>query len=139
MYEINCMSGMARRVVRAKVVVDMEFLVGGEDSADRVDSVRMALADHYDDAVESSFWRGAITNASVSAIYAETDNPEGGDGGDEAPLRNCDVGTPEEQMKRQYYTMCNTTKACPDSDWSCRECFAKWAQQPYGEPKAKGS
>ena len=55
-----------------------------------------------------------------------------------APSRNCDVGTAEEQMKRQYDTMCNTTKACPDSDWSCRECFAKWAQQPCGEPKAKG-
>lgn len=47
------------------------------------------------------------------------------------PLRQCDVGTAEEQMKRQYDTMCNTTNACPDSDWSCRKCFAHWAQTPY--------
>lgn len=60
------------------------------------------------------------------------------------PPRQCDVGTAEEQMKRQYDTMCNTTKACPDSDWSCRECFAKWAQMPYtaerkGEVEARGA
>lgn len=47
------------------------------------------------------------------------------------PRRNCDVGTAEEQMKRQYDTMCNTTKACPDSDWSCKKCFAEWEQMPY--------
>ena len=45
--------------------------------------------------------------------------------------RQCDVGSAEEQMKRQYDTMCNTTNACPDSDWSCRQCFAQWAQTPY--------
>lgn len=50
-----------------------------------------------------------------------------------APPRNCDVGTADEQMKRQHDTMCNTTKACPDSDWSCRKCFAEWAQMPYEE------
>lgn len=49
------------------------------------------------------------------------------------PPRQCDVGTDEEQMKRQYDTMCNTTNACPDSDWSCRKCFAQWAQSPYSE------
>ena len=54
-----------------------------------------------------------------------------------APPRNCDVGTAEEQMKRQHDTMCNTTKACPDSDWSCRKCFAEWAQMPYEEGGAK--
>ena len=47
------------------------------------------------------------------------------------PRRNCDVGTAEEQMKRQHDTMCNTTKACPNSDWSCKKCFAEWAQMPY--------
>ena len=49
------------------------------------------------------------------------------------PRRQCDVGTADEQMKRQYDTMCNTTNACPDSDWSCRKCFAQWAQSPYSE------
>lgn len=83
MFEINCMSGMARRVVRAKVVVDMEFLVGGEDSADRIDSVCMALDDHHDDAIKSSFWRDAIKEVSVLAIDAEADNSEGGDDGNE--------------------------------------------------------
>lgn len=51
------------------------------------------------------------------------------------PIRNCDVGTADEQMKRQHDTMCNTTKACPDSDWSCKKCFAEWAQMPYKEQK----
>ena len=50
-----------------------------------------------------------------------------------APPRNCDVGTADEQRKRQHDTMCNTTKACPDSDWSCRKCFAEWGQLPYEE------
>lgn len=53
------------------------------------------------------------------------------------PRRNCDVGTVEEQMKRQHDTMCNTTKACPDSDWSCRKCFAEWSQLPYKEGGAE--
>lgn len=50
-----------------------------------------------------------------------------------APPRNCDVGTVAEQMKRQHDTMCNTTKACPDPDWSCKKCFAEWSQKPYEE------
>ena len=54
-----------------------------------------------------------------------------------APPRNCDVGTVEEQIKRQYDTMCNTAKACPDSDWSCKKCFAKWSRMPYEEGGAK--
>ena len=54
------------------------------------------------------------------------------------PARQCDVGTAEEQMKRQYDTMCNTTNACPDSDWSCKECFAQWAQTPYEAEKGAG-
>lgn len=52
------------------------------------------------------------------------------------PRRQCDVGTAEEQMKRQHDTMCNTTKACPDPNWSCRKCFAEWAQMPYSESEA---
>lgn len=56
-----------------------------------------------------------------------------------APVKNCEVGTPEEQMKRQHDTMCNTTKACPDSDWSCRKCFAVWAQMPYMEQKGESN
>ena len=54
------------------------------------------------------------------------------------PLRNCDVGTAEEQMKRQHDTMCNTTKACPDSDWSCKQCFAHWSQMPYEAEEGAG-
>ena len=54
-----------------------------------------------------------------------------------APPRQCDVGTVEEQMKRQHDTMCNTTKACPDSDWSCKKCFAEWTQTPYKEGGTK--
>lgn len=50
-----------------------------------------------------------------------------------APPRNCDVGTAEEQMKRQHDTMCNTTRACPDSDWACKKCFAEWGQMLYAE------
>ena len=49
------------------------------------------------------------------------------------PIKNCEVGTAAEQMKRQHDTMCNTTKACPDPDWSCKKCFAEWSQKPYEE------
>ena len=57
----------------------------------------------------------------------------------EGKLRNCDVGTEEEQMKRQHDTMCNTTKACPDSDWSCKQCFAHWSQMPYEGHEGAGN
>lgn len=53
------------------------------------------------------------------------------------PPRNCDVGTAEEQLKRLHNTICNTTKACPDPDWSCAKCFAVWSQTPYEEGGAK--
>ena len=50
------------------------------------------------------------------------------------PIRNCDVGTAEEQVerhKRLCESMSHITKDC----WvvGCRKCIAVWAQMPYEE------
>ena len=42
-------------------------------------------------------------------------------------LRNCDVGTSEEQIKR-HIDWCNND-VCYES--SCKICFGKWSQMPY--------
>jgi phage shock protein A len=48
------------------------------------------------------------------------------------PLRNCDVGTAEEQYSR-FYECCKYQKMpCLLSyDYRCEECYSKWAQMPY--------
>lgn len=51
------------------------------------------------------------------------------------PLRNCDVGTVEEQIKR-WNKLCETyahCDECPCNADRCitSECFARWAQMPY--------
>ena len=46
-----------------------------------------------------------------------------------APARQCDVGTPEQQ-KARHDAYCFLDVCC---NYSCRECFAKWAQMPYAE------
>ena len=52
------------------------------------------------------------------------------------PRRNCDVGTPEEQVER-HREWCrhdnDGSRCCID----CRLCFARWAQMPYEEGGAK--
>lgn len=50
----------------------------------------------------------------------------------EEPLRNCDVGTSEEQAKR-HRDWCNSN-VCKCAS-SCKICFAKWSQMPYEEVK----
>jgi hypothetical protein len=50
------------------------------------------------------------------------------------PLRNCDVGTAEEQMERHYIFCSRNTKCHPDSS-RCMMCYAKWSQMPYEEVK----
>ena len=50
------------------------------------------------------------------------------------PLRNCDVGTAEEQAKR-HRDWCNSN-VCKCAS-SCKICFAKWSQMPYEEGGAK--
>ena len=48
-------------------------------------------------------------------------------------LRNCDVGTAEEQVER-HLKLCNNDRcvfAC------CSVCFAEWSQMPYDEGGAK--
>lgn len=45
------------------------------------------------------------------------------------PRRNCDVGTPEEQMQR-HDAYCLSGVCC---NYFCRLCFAQWAQMPYGD------
>ena len=60
-----------------------------------------------------------------------------------APPRNCDVGTAQEQIKR-WQAFCNrydddcTGCPCEAADtWDYTGCFAKWAQMPYEEGGAK--
>lgn len=53
------------------------------------------------------------------------------------PIRNCDVGTVEEQHAR-YDKFCNTQKHCNEcpcySPQSCQSwCAINWAQLPYKE------
>ena len=44
-----------------------------------------------------------------------------------APPRNCDVGTPEEQIER-HNSYCLSGVHCT---YTCRRCYAQWAQMPY--------
>lgn len=46
------------------------------------------------------------------------------------PLRNCEVGTAEEQFKR-HSKWCATTRDFSCADTMCRKCFADWSQMPY--------
>ena len=46
-----------------------------------------------------------------------------------APARQCDVGTPEQQ-KARHDAYCFLNVCC---NYSCRECFTKWAQMPYAK------
>ena len=49
------------------------------------------------------------------------------------PPRNCDVGTPEEQIERHQQYCHDLVPVCryvPVS-LTCRMCFAEWAQKPY--------
>lgn len=48
------------------------------------------------------------------------------------PLRNCDVGDANEQIKR-HKKWCATSKDFSCSVSMCRECYAKWAQMLYKE------
>lgn len=52
------------------------------------------------------------------------------------PLRNCDVGTAEEQYCR-FRECCKKQKMpCLLSyDYGCDECYSKWSQMPYEEEK----
>ena len=68
MFEVNCLSGEKRRVVKARIAIDLQFLVGGTDDEDREDSVREALNDHYEDMVSQSFWRDAIVGMDIKSV-----------------------------------------------------------------------
>ena len=68
MININTMTGLPTRVVKATLKVELSFRVGGDGDADRVDAVRTALDDHYDDVVRQSFWRDAISGLTVADI-----------------------------------------------------------------------
>lgn len=76
MFEINCLNGAHRRKVKLTVQVEMIFDVGGTDDEDRIDSVREAFDDHYDETVNNSFWRGAITNMEVKDVRIVDGNNE---------------------------------------------------------------
>jgi hypothetical protein len=46
------------------------------------------------------------------------------------PLKNCDIGTAEEQLKR-HSKWCATSKDFSCAPTMCRKCFANWSQMPY--------
>lgn len=50
----------------------------------------------------------------------------------EAPARNCDVGTAKEQDER-YRSYCSSKgcRNCPCDDSGCADCSFAWAQLPY--------
>ena len=48
------------------------------------------------------------------------------------PLKNCDIGTAEEQLKR-HSKWCATSKDFSCAPTMCRKCFADWSQIPYEE------
>ena len=51
------------------------------------------------------------------------------------PVKNCEVGTAQEQYKR-HCAYCNKTKdfsCAPVMCRKCRKCYADWAQMPYVE------
>ena len=50
------------------------------------------------------------------------------------PIRNCDVGTAEEQAKR-HRDWCNSN-VCKCAS-SCKICLAKWSQMPYEKEGAE--
>lgn len=50
------------------------------------------------------------------------------------PIRNCDVGTAEEQIKRHRAYCKDPKMMCGrSSSLVCRKCLAEWAQMPYEE------
>ena len=53
------------------------------------------------------------------------------------PVKNYEVGTPEEQSKRFKFSKCDEPPKCRPWDECCLTCFAKWAQMPYEEGGAK--
>ena len=49
------------------------------------------------------------------------------------PLRNCDVGTADEQFRR-FDVYCTQQRTCKDANRvTCVVCFGKWGQMPYTE------
>jgi hypothetical protein len=66
--EINTMTGLPAKTVKATLEVELTFRVGGDSDADRIDAVRMALDDHYDETVANSFWRDAISGLVVKDV-----------------------------------------------------------------------
>jgi len=68
---VNGMSGLETKMVRAKIVANVEFVVGGEDDEDRFDSVRMLFDDHYDSIVERSFFGKGISSMSIESMEAD--------------------------------------------------------------------
>lgn len=58
-------------------------------------------------------------------------------------LRNCDLGTAEEQGARhskwcrKYGIDGDMEVACAHQDMNCTLCALRWAQMPYGEGGAK--
>lgn len=62
------MAGLPAKTVKAVLEVELTFKVGGDSDDDRLDAVKMALDDHYDETVANSFWRDAINGLVVKSV-----------------------------------------------------------------------
>ena len=87
--------------------------------------------------VEEDIFDGGLINRTISAVEKARRALS-------APLRNCDVGTAEEQTDR-YKTLCraqkNCNSKCPVMEWrgtSFANCEIAWAQMPY-QPEEGGA
>jgi hypothetical protein len=72
MFELNTMSGDERKKVKVSITIDVEMLIGGEDTDDRYDSVKEMIGDHYDDIVSSLVFGSGVNDIKISSFEEES-------------------------------------------------------------------
>ena len=72
MFELNTMSGDERKKVKVSITIDVEMLIGGEDTYDRYDSVKEMIGDHYDDIVSSLVFGSGVNDIKISSFEEES-------------------------------------------------------------------
>lgn len=60
--------GQTKKVVTAKIVMEVEFVVGGESDEDRLDSVNELFEDHYDEIADNSFLKDSIVSMTLRDV-----------------------------------------------------------------------
>ena len=61
-------NGQKKKVVKATIQMEVEFVVGGEDDADRMDSVQELFNDHYDEIADNAFLKDGITSMFIDNL-----------------------------------------------------------------------